>query len=124
MWKLFRKVPRLGAIQISSTEEEFNPSEFKPSASGRLVGCITANSDGEALFISYEQKKAYYTFKEYAEWAGMICEAEVDGQFAYRLYVENSSTGKIYELPSIEVVQQFPRDKQCRCPFCMIEYAA
>ncbi|WP_038020020.1 hypothetical protein [Synechococcus sp. PCC 7335] len=109
-------------IEPSTDSEETGQPQPTPSVKGRLVGCIVVRPTGEALFYSYKNEKSYYTYNEYAEWPGMVCEAEVDGQFAYKIFVENTGTGKIVELPSVEVIQQFPTSKDCRCPFCMLEH--
>lgn len=77
-------------------------------APGRVRGTLTVGADGQVFLYDYQNKKRHYTLKEYAQWAGMVCDAKVEVEpttdesvygWAYRVFALNEGDGKAYELP-------------------------
>lgn len=96
----------------------------------RIQGSIVPVGD-QTYFRTYNGDD-YLTFAGYGQWPDMVCEAVVEGDgsllkesikgYAYEIYVRNIVNGRFYKLPSPEQMASFPKDSDCSCPFCIVDY--
>ena len=128
---LFQKLSpdKIGKITVQEVPNGSEGADSYPVKEGCIRGVLTPLHEKQAYFSPYGQEGLYYTHRAYAEWPGAVVEAECEPDpsledpvkgWAYRVYIRNTSSGILFELPEPEQIPQGePGD--CRCPFCIID---